>query len=247
MRNALAILVCFFVLATTRAWAAPDSLVVNLPQDHIDITAGFNGANLTVYGVRKEQGEIAIVLKGPGRDMTVRRKENVAGAWLNRAAMNFQDVPVYYNYAISAPENQLAAESILQKNGIGLESLKPAASNNLDQNQWQEFRDALIRNKQRQGLYTTAARRVQELGPGFFRTDFYLPANVHVGAYTIETIYFSGGKVRAVQTTPLKVAHVGMNARVLKFARAQALSYGLLCAFLALFAGWISNRIRSRR
>ena len=48
-----------------------------------------------------------------------------------------------------------------------------------------EFREALIRNKQEEGLYGKSLGQVAFLGERLFRTNVYFPANVPTGAYTV--------------------------------------------------------------
>lgn len=225
---------------------AGDLLAVDLSSDHIDVTAGFNGAPVAVFGVRQPGGQVAVVLRGPARDMTVRRKESVLGAWINKAWVNFDGAPVYYDYALSAPEPEIAPAAVLKDSGIGVNSMDFKTGAWIDEKRKKEFLKALIRNKQEQGLYAREPRAVTALGPGFFRADFYLPANVPVGIYKVQTFYFNNGQVKDVQTKTLRVAQVGASAQILKFSRRNAFSYGALCVLLAVFAGWFSNRVRRK-
>ena len=48
-----------------------------------------------------------------------------------------------------------------------------------------EFQQALIRNKQRAGLYTEYQGNIAFLGNRLFRTDLWIPANAPVGTYTV--------------------------------------------------------------
>ncbi len=244
MRVFVFALLMFLIAAT--AQAAQPKITTALATDHIDITAGFTGARLSLFGTKEGEGDVAIVVQGPQRDMTVRRKDKIAGAWMNRSWVTFKQVPVYYSYAASAPLENLANEQILKANHIGLDSLEPVSDSWASEQQFKEFRAALIRNRQKAGLIAKEGQKVNEIGHNFFRVDFDLPANVHPGNYQIRTFYFSGGTVRDVKTSYLRVANVGISAQILDFARGSALSYGLLCVFMAAFAGWFSNRIRRR-
>ncbi len=239
MRGMLLIAVLVSVALPARA----DNVVVDLSSDHVDITTGFNGTTLAVFGVRSGKGDIAVVLRGPQRTMSVRRKESVMGAWINRSFETFKAVPSYYGYAISKPLQGLAAPEILQEHGVGPENLRFNKPDSTDA-QRILFRDALLRNKQSQGLYPEHAGTINFIGPDFFRADFYIPANVPVGKYEIQTIYFSNGAVRDSKVRTVRVAQVGASARIHRFAVDNSLTYGVLCVLLAVFAGWFSNRVR---
>jgi uncharacterized protein (TIGR02186 family) len=240
--------VCIFVffLFSISALAQQDSVTTQLAEDHVDITTGFDGATLSVFGVKNGPGQVAVIVTGPRHQMTVRRKENVFGAWMNRTGLTFLHVPVYYNYATSVPENELAPKALLDDNGIGLDAVQPQTNSWFGRALQGEFRAALIRNKQQEGLYAREAQPIISISDNFFRANFYLPAHVRTGDYEIKTIYFRNKTVRDHKTLKLRVAHVGTAANILSFERDHTLTYAFMCIFLALFAGWISNRIRRR-
>ncbi|MCC7305810.1 MAG: TIGR02186 family protein [Alphaproteobacteria bacterium] len=238
----IALLFVFLVCAGPAA--AKDMIAVDLAQDRVDITAGFNGARLALFGVKPERGEVAVVIQGPRHDMTVRRKESAFGAWINRSWVDFRDVPVFYDYALSASSRRLASRDILLENGIGIDSLRFETRGARDKKEQQEFRDALIRNQQARGLFPVEAKDIEKISGTFFRANFYIPANVHVGTYKVHTFYFADGVLQDSKTSTLRVAHVGSSARIFTFAYRHGFTYSLLCIALALFAGWFSNRVR---
>src|SRR5690606_4975942 len=121
MRRVLCALAAMLVLAGA-ASAAP--LEIDLASDHVDITTGFTGADVVVYGLKERPGgEVAITISGPERTMVVRRKAEVMGAYINRQSVEFRRVPSYYDYALTAPSPDLAEEALLDANVIGLRAL----------------------------------------------------------------------------------------------------------------------------
>ena len=74
------------------------------PVSHlIAVTAGFVGTKLLLFGAIDDEGEVAVVVRGPEGPMVVRRKERVAGIWINRAQARFAPVPLFYWVATSRP------------------------------------------------------------------------------------------------------------------------------------------------
>ena len=55
------------------------SLSVNLAADHVDISLGFNGADLSLFGVKNKPGDMAIIVRGPEQTVVVRRKNKALG------------------------------------------------------------------------------------------------------------------------------------------------------------------------
>ncbi|MBP7721948.1 MAG: TIGR02186 family protein [Alphaproteobacteria bacterium] len=240
MKKFLLIAVLIFMSADA---ARAENVTVELVSDHVDITTGFNGTTLGLFGVRANKGDVAVIVKGPLRTMSVRRKESVMGAWINRSFETFKAVPSYYNYALSRPIEDLAPLQTLMEQGIGPENLRFNKPDTTDE-QRITFRDALLRNKKMQGLYPAEPGTIKFIGPNFFRADFYIPANVPVGEYEIQTLYFSGGVLRDSKMSTVRVAQVGGSARINQFAHGNSFVYGVMCVFLAVFAGWFSNRVR---
>lgn len=226
---------------------AQQGVTVEMAEDHVDITTGFNGSTLSLFGVKSGSGQVAVVVRGPEHHMTVRRKQRIAGMWLNRTGITFQNMPVYYNYATSAPEDEMARPDVLIENGIGLASLPAKTNSWAGRQQQQDFHAALVRNKQKSGHYAEKAGVVKPISDNFFRANFYLPHSVIPGVYEIKTYYFLNGSVRDIKTERVRVGHVGASANILRFAEKHSFSYAMLCIALAVFAGWLSNRLRRAR
>ena len=193
MRFLMVLALCLFSL-TPRAGA--EVLNIDLASDQVDITTGFDGARLVLFGVKEREGDIAVVIQGPERDMIVRRKDTIFGAWMNRSSMKFRRVPVYYDYAMNKGEEELAPKTILSQYKVGLNALRFTPDRRGESEKTaQDFQEALIRNKQAQGLFPVKAKDIVFLSDDFFRTSFKLPSNVPTGEYTISTYLFNKGKL----------------------------------------------------
>ena len=180
--------------------------------------------------------------------MVVRQKKKILGVWMNRKGMEFESVPIYYDYALSKPETEIAPEDVRRANYLGADTLRFASKDEkkFDAPVVKGFQDALIRNKQAARLFPTEAQPITYIDDKFFRTTLYLPSNVPTGLYTIETHLLKNGKVQDVRTTELKVAQVGRSAAIYNFAHSWAFTYGFLCVCFAMGVGWLSNAIRRR-
>lgn len=236
----LFIMIAVLMMATApaRAQVMGDPLVVDLARDHVDITMGFNGAQLVVFGTKKQDGDIAIVIRGPEVPAVVRRKGQVMGVWMNTQSVAFRNVPVYYDVALSRGESDIGAPEILKDHKIGLNTLdfRPDRSSNTDL--VGTFQEALIRNRQLQGYFPLEPRRINFLSGEFFRADFQVPSSVPAGDYVVQTYLIRDGVVEGVDETKLRIAQVGFNARIFSFSRHHSFIYGLMAIFIAATAGW---------
>lgn len=213
------------------------NLVVDLAANHVDISIGFNGADLVLFGVKNRPGQLAVIVRGPGQDTVVRRKSRALGVWVNTTAVEFLNVPVYYDFAVSVPESALAAPEILRKHDIGLDALDIRVERNENPQVLDSFHEALIRHRQAGGHFPMKPKSVTFISDDFFRVNFHVPADVPTGTYIVETLLFDKGAVVDRRETRLRVAQVGFSADVHNFAYNSGFLYGLVAAGLALLSG----------
>ncbi len=237
---------CMASVAEAQTAVTGRSLAINLAADHVDINLGFNGADLTMFGVKNQPGQLAVIVRGPEQATVVRRKSRALGIWMNTYSVEFLNVPVYYDLAISVPESELAPPDVLRKYNIGLNALDIRVEKNEDERTLDSFREALIRNLQEGGHFPLSPKPVTFISDDFFRVDFHVPADVPTGSYLVETILFQEGKVVDRRETRLRVAQVGFSADVHNFAYQRSLLYGLLAVGLALISG-VSGHFFFRR
>ena len=86
----------------------------------------------------------------------MRRKSRIAGVWLNRDRLAFRRVPAYYAVASTGPLEGIARPAVLAQLEIGTAflDLEPIDASGLELSEIASFRDALVRRKQEQGLYS---------------------------------------------------------------------------------------------
>ncbi len=78
----VAVLALFLALLATQS-RAQQSLVSDISSHRIGITSSFTGTELLLFGALGEAGDVVVVVRGPDQKVTVRRKERVAGIWIN--------------------------------------------------------------------------------------------------------------------------------------------------------------------
>lgn len=229
-----------FLATRPPAWG--QALVADLSSHLIAITTGFTGTDVVLFGAVDGEGDVAVVVQGPEAEVTVRHKERVAGIWINTDEVEFARVPSFYSVAVSAPLEDSVPAPVLQRHEIGLDFVRLVPKERItDAERLAVFRTALIRNKQRIGLYTTESGEVSFLGQRLFRTRIYFPANVPTGTYTASVFLIRDGDVVSAQTTPLLVSKIGFSANVAEFAQRQSVFYAVLGIMLAVSLGWLAG------
>lgn len=220
--------------------AAP--LVADLSKHLVAITTGFAGTDVLLFGAVDGPGDVVVIIWGPPEELVIHRKSRIAGIWINTAQLTFDRVPSFYSVASSRPLDEIASEHVLARLEMGVERLDlPLPHAKASANVARNWRDALIRNKQRLGHYAREVGQVIFLGENLFRTLVEFPANVPTGTYQIEVYLLRDGRVVSAQTTPLIVGKIGLEADVYDFAHNYSALYGLIAILVALVAGWLAH------
>lgn len=242
MRSFIALLLAVLGCCAAPAASRAQPLVFDLSTHLIEITTGFSGTDMLLFGATEGEGDVVVVLRGPDQDTTVRRKSRVAGIWINTEEMTFTGVPAFYRVASSRPLAGIPA-AIRARHQLGTDYLRLVPPADAPAADVADFRAGLLRSKERRLLYLSGEGEVSFLGPRLFRTHVALPANVPPGSYTAEVLLIRNNQVIAAQTTPMFVSKIGVGADVYEFAHRDAAIYGILTIVFAVLAGWGAGAI----
>lgn len=243
MRRFITILLLW--LGVSQAGLA-QNVVTDLSEREIDIRYSFNGANLLLFGAVNAAEidpniltDIIVVVRGPNEEIIVREKQKMFGIWVNQDVHRFGSAPGFYAVATSRQLEEISDIEGLNARGIGYLSL------GLDQDNHEEhaeaFRLALVRSKERAGLYSDSEGGVSIVGGGLFRADVQLPANVPVGNFTVETFVYQNQRLKGHKLMTLNVDKAGFERAVYAFAHNQPFWYGIVAVLIALTAGWLAG------
>lgn len=216
-------------------------LIADLSEHQIQITTGFTGTDVLLFGTVDTRSDVVVVVRGPEESTTVWRKGRYAGIWINDRRVVFERVPTFYAVRSNAPLAEVASEATRMRHGMGVRFLRlRSADSNIGEADLTVFRQALIRIKERQGLFAADGERITFLGGQLFRTRLHFPANVPTGFYDVEVFMLQDGRVVHAQTTPLIVRKAGLGADIFFFAHSYSAAYGLVAVVLALAAGGLA-------
>ena len=124
------LLVMAFVLESWPLRA--ETLVTALSTERVSIESNFTGSGVVIFGtVERDQQtvargapyEIVVTLTGPLRSMMARRKERVAGIWINRTSSELPRVPSFLAIATTAPMADVAGNPVRARQGLGFDML----------------------------------------------------------------------------------------------------------------------------
>lgn len=218
-------------------------LVAALSQTEIEVTTGFTGASLMVFGSTDQPvgpggDEVLVVARGPTRPVVVRRKVPILGVvWVNGPAARFADVPGYYVISGTRPAWQILPEEARQANGLGLDAL-PLANTGARS---PAFRRALLELERDSGLWLEDKAPVEIGGSRLFHVRLPLPATVPTGDYRVEVLLVRSRRIVDRQELSFRVDRTGTADRIATVAENQPLIYGIVCVLAAGLAGWLGS------
>ena len=221
-------------------FAKAQQIATDLSSHEIEISAGFDGTELLLFGYEGNTEDILVIVKGPEFSTTVRRKERVGGIWVNKTEVLFESAPGFYFVAVTPNLNADGQiETIFAETGLGARylGLNATAETNLSE----IFRRALIELKTRAKLYSDTPGTVQIRPDGLFRVKIPFPASTPVGTYSVTVYQVVDGWPVTGASTPLVVRKAGFSAYVFDLAHNQPLVYGIIAIAIALSAGWLGG------
>jgi uncharacterized protein (TIGR02186 family) len=235
---------------------AKESVQADVSARNVSVTSSFNGIEIVIFGAvdnsqqpSAESGiyDVLIVVEGvPGR-IVVRRKNNVAGLWLNTSSATFDVVPSYYAIASTRPIDEITSEEFRTSHGVGFQHLRfmPAFGQTqaLSTEDLKEFRQAIVRLKEKQGLYIQDNFRVAFIGRSLFRATIELPANVTVGPFDTRVYLFREEKLLSQYSVRLNLEREGLERHLHRFAFGYPTLYGLFTVVIAIAAGLIASTV----
>ncbi|MEL7303046.1 MAG: TIGR02186 family protein [Pseudomonadota bacterium] len=227
----------------------------------VAITSSFTGVEIVVFGAIEnarqpavDEGtyDIVIVVSGVRQQLTTRRKTNRAGIWVNTDAVTFENVPSYYAISTTRPLDEIAEPDVLLRNDIGFSRISMRAAPEGDGEEkrptakLQEFRDAVVRLKQREGLYLNNEYGVVYVGRTLFRATIDLPANVPVGPLNARIFLFRDRDLVDTFQTRVNLERRGLERYLHNFAFGLPLLYGIFCVLVAVLAGLTASAVVAR-
>ncbi len=244
MIRALLLLV---LLGAAPAYA--ETVVAGLSLDEVGITSSFDGTEVLIYGaVRRDAPEpagppmqVIVTLEGPAGSVTIRRKDHIAGIWINTEEVGVSATPSYYSVASTGPLDEILdpAEDVRQRISVPL--AVRAFSGPLEVEDARPFTEALLRIRVAEGQYSLAEGSVKLIEGTLFRADFKLPANLVEGDYKVRIYLLRGGEVIDLYRSALPVRKIGLERTLFLMSREHAYAYGMMSLVLAVVAGWAAS------
>ena len=237
--------------------APRESVQADVSARNVAVTSSFNGTEIVIFGAvdnsqqpSAESGyyDVVIVVEGVPARLVVRRKNNVAGLWLNTSSATFDLVPSYYAIASTRPIDEIASEEFRATHGIGFQHLRftPAFGQTqaLSTEDLKEFRAGRSCASSRSRASTCRSSTASPSSArSLFRATIELPANVTVGPFETRVYLFRDEKLLSQYTARLNLEREGLERHLHAFAFGFPTLYGLMTVVIAVAAGLLASTV----
>jgi uncharacterized protein (TIGR02186 family) len=226
---------------------AEETIVTGLSQNRVAITANYNGSEILIYGAVKRDApapgpiDVIVTVEGPKEPMTIRRKEWVAGLWINRSAISVDAAPSFYAVATSGPIEKILTRTEALRFKITIPHAIRAVGSTSEAADAEVFVEALQRLQEQADRYRLDERSVTLTDQTLFRTDVALPANLTEGDYKVRLFLLRDGRVVDHQERVIGVRKAGLEQFLFTLAHEQSLLYGVISLLMAVVAGWAAS------
>lgn len=231
----------------------PEQIQMGISTDVIGLTSDFSGTRIAVFGTIENGNRVALTLneyavvvavRGPRGDYVVRRKERVAGIWINRSSRTYRDVPSFYALASDRPLDKIAAPELLKEHELGIGNIALRLySRGADILPAPEFAESLRELRRNRDLFTENYKGVEFLGSSLFRATLAIPSEIPIGEHSVTAYLFRNGEFLASRSGTFRVEKQGLEKTLYTLAHRYSLWYGILAVGLAIATGWLASLV----
>jgi uncharacterized protein (TIGR02186 family) len=247
-------------LPPSPAAAAAPVISAALTDTTVQVKSDFRGARIVLYGAvfdaAARPSDVVILVRGPEEPVRLTRKQRVAGLWLNSRPVVFRGAPGFYRAASNRPLDDIATFGTLRRLGAGVDHLtiNAPAEQRIETRygvrdmvvsrlggDYFVWRRAVVRLKEKAGLYHEDDQGVRFVDRGLFRAEIAVPPGAPTGVYRADILLFQDGRAVSSRTRTLTVEKVGIERALYVWAHQRPWSYGLASMAFALAAGWAAS------
>lgn len=231
---------------------ASEKIVLGLSQNSVTISTNFDGDSILIFGAVNRDAPaptdskmgVIITVAGPDSPLTVRQKEHRFGIWINTNSVHVDSAPSYYAVATTAPLDQILKkiEDVRYKISIP-RAIRQAGAQVTNS---QDYTEALIRIRQKSGLYQALQGAVTLDQNTLFGTRIPMPSNLVEGNYKTRIFLTRNGMVIDEYDTTIPVYKIGLERWLYNLAHQHAYLYGALSLVIAVLAGYAASAIFER-
>ena len=100
-----------------------EEVYFDLSQDNIEIKTDFNGKEIVIFGLLKDDHETLLTIKGSPLKMKIQKKNRYLGVWINNKQITYSKVPTLFFSSSSSNIDDILPSSTLINEDLSFEKI----------------------------------------------------------------------------------------------------------------------------
>ena len=215
-----------------------EEIYFDLSQNNIDIKTDFNGREIIIFGLLKEDHDTLLTIKGPPSKMKIQKKDRYFGVWINNKQITYSKIPTLFFLSSSSNINEILPSSILVNEDLSFEKIlnnKTFDQNFIFENDQNIWNENFVRIKKNQLYYQEFEMKIFK--NKLFQTSVFFPPNTIPGNYNVEIFYIKNNSIMHKDKKIITVKKSGIGSEIYNFANNNAATYGVFVIIFAVLSG----------
>ena len=224
-----------------------EEIYFDLSEDSIELKTDFNGKEIIIFGLLKNDHETLLTIKGPPSKMRIQKKERYLGIWVNNQYVTYSNIPSLFFLSSSKEINDILPESILINEDLSFEKIlnnKTFNQNFIFENDQENWNENFVRIKKKQLFYKEFEMKIFK--DKLFQTSVFFPPNTIPGIYNVDIYYIKHNTIMNKDQKTIIVKKTGIGSDIYEFARGRAATYGVFVIIFSILSGLIAATLFRR-
>ena len=224
-----------------------EEVYFDLSQDNIEIKTDFNGKEIIIFGLLKDNHETLLTIKGPPSKIKIQKKNKYFGVWINNKQITYSKIPtLFFSSSSSNIENILPSSTLINEdlNFNKILTNKTFNQNFIFENNQDLWSKNFVRIKKNQLLYKEFEMKIFK--DKLFQTSVFFPPNTIPGSYNVDIHYIKNNTIINRDQKKIVVKKTGIGSEIYEFANDNAATYGVFVIIFSVLSGLIAATLFRR-
>ena len=148
--------VLFFAIIFIFFSVKAEEVYFDLSEDNIEIKTDFDGKEIIIFGLLKDEHDTLLTIKGPPSKMKIQKKERYFGVWINNKQITYSKIPTLFFLSSSSKINEILPNSIQINDDLNFDKIlnnKTFDQNFIFENDQTTWNENFVRIKKKQLFY----------------------------------------------------------------------------------------------
>ena len=239
--------VLFFAIIFIFFSVKAEEVYFDLSEDNIEIKTDFDGKEIIIFGLLKDEHDTLLTIKGPPSKMKIQKKERYFGVWINNKQITYSKIPTLFFLSSSSKINEILPNSIQINDDLNFDKIlnnKTFDQNFIFENDQTTWNENFVRIKKKQLFYKEFEMKIFK--DKLFQTSVFFPPNTIPGIYNVDIYYIKNKTIMNKDQKEIIVKKTGIGSDIYEFAKDRAATYGVFVIIFSILSGLIAATLFRR-